>query len=231
MRTAMPGYNFNRDRNSSAASRDRNSSAASPGTIYKGMQAMGKSSMQAMGCSGAKLLNKVARRADRHSRESIEDASFSISEATAESTTVRSVHLVCDFLLAVGVDTGKAGSVQLFHTNHNALIREWPHEKAVWVVRLTSDGDFVVAAGYDCALSLYNTKTDTTKPMQRIVFQSFGPPYAAEQSIFPLSIANAAPSTMPHTQASEPSVPHTNKNFRTAPSQSVLMVLQLLRGQ
>ena len=62
---------------------------------------------------------------------------------------VRSVHLSADSLrLAVGADSDGKGLVRLYSTNTaDSLLRTWRHSKAVWVVRLSSDGALLAAAG------------------------------------------------------------------------------------
>jgi len=71
-------------------------------------------------------------------------------------TTVRSVHMSADCKwLAVGCDNGRTGKVKLYNAASSELLNEWEHPKAVWVVRLSSDGSLLASAGYDCKLTVY----------------------------------------------------------------------------
>ena len=78
------------------------------------------------------------------------------------NTVVRSVHLSADSMrLVVGADMGDGtGKVVLFDPRQveSCHLREWKHAKAVWAVRLSSDGALLAAAGYDCKVSLYDTR-------------------------------------------------------------------------
>ena len=123
---------------------------------------------------------QAARRSTRKSERKSHRPSFlAVSDVNmlSDHVTVRSVHVSDDSSrLAVGVDKGMSGVVRLFEAGPNRLLQEWVHEKPVWVVRLTSNGALLAAAGYDCALTLYDAHNYSV--LQRVRFESHGGPPA-----------------------------------------------------
>ena len=80
---------------------------------------------------------------------------------SGECALVRSVHLSADSSrLALGGEggsTGQLGLVELYDADSNERLAVWQHSKAVWSVRLSSNGQMLAAAGYDMSLTLYDT--------------------------------------------------------------------------
>ena len=68
----------------------------------------------------------------------------------------------------MGIDLGGSGAVRLYEPISGALLIEWKHPKAVWVVRLSSDGALLAAAGYDCKLTLYSAVGDPPKASRAV---------------------------------------------------------------
>eukprot|EP00966_Prymnesium_polylepis_P186561 4324785-Prymnesium_polylepis.1 len=125
---------------------------------------------------GQQAARSSTRKSDRNSHR---PSCLAVSDLKklSDHATVRSVHLSGDSSrLAVGVDKGTAGAVRLFEAGPNRLLQEWVHEKPVWVVRLTSNGALVAAAGYDCALTLYDAHN--YRVLQCVRFESHGGPPA-----------------------------------------------------
>jgi len=92
---------------------------------------------------------------------------------------VRSVSLSGDGLrIALGADHSGAGLIKLYSTQphmQEPLLITWKRAKAVWVVRLSSDGALLAAGGYDCQLTLYNVLAseksgDARPPMLEVPF-------------------------------------------------------------
>jgi len=74
------------------------------------------------------------------------------------SATVRSVHLSRDSsLMAVGLDGNGKGYVELYDLHSDDRLFQHEHAKAVWCVRISPDGQTILAAGYDMKVSVYDS--------------------------------------------------------------------------
>jgi len=117
------------------------------------------------------------------SSEKIEVQQHQPSQGRNVVAVVRSIHLNSDCSrLAVGVDLGGQGEVQLYSTQQDLkepLLNKWKHSKAVWVVRLSNDGALLAAGGYDCTVTLYNvvfTDRGAIPPLEQITFAATSGP-------------------------------------------------------
>ena len=85
------------------------------------------------------------------------------SSGGIEGQEVKSVALSTDgAMLAIGYESAKQGLLELYDTRHNKCLLTRKDPKQVSAVALTPDGRLLAAAGYSCALRVYDTNTLAT---------------------------------------------------------------------
>ena len=91
-------------------------------------------------------------------------------------SVVKAVHLSSDSLfLAMGCDCAGKGAVIIFNASQATMVQVWKHDKAVWAVRFAPDGRVLAAAGFDMALTLYETSGEFAQ-LQQIKYVPLGGP-------------------------------------------------------
>jgi len=88
---------------------------------------------------------------------------------------VRSSHLsAVSNRLALGCEVSGGGKILVFNAQSNELLHEWDHKKVVWCVRISPDGSFLAAAGYEMMLVIYDMRTYAC--LQTIKYPPLGGP-------------------------------------------------------
>ena len=88
----------------------------------------------------------------------IEDGTHMFHFNGEQGAEVKSVHLSSNSTrLAIGYALGGKGYAELYDSNTNQRIASFEHKKPVWCVRISPDGQILLAAGYDGKLSVYDT--------------------------------------------------------------------------
>eukprot|EP00966_Prymnesium_polylepis_P140926 3254531-Prymnesium_polylepis.1 len=84
---------------------------------------------------------------------------------------VRSVHMAQDSgRLAVGMELGGKGYVELYDLQSDVRVCQLEHPKAIWCVRLSPDGRTLLTGGFDMKCTVYDTTTDTCDVIQQISY-------------------------------------------------------------